>query len=231
MTLISTAATALAFGGWVVPPAQASKPIPPSIKMVGRTCDRPIQVVAARTTSPLGVHPFDEQWIDLALRQGASDGDGAHEFTFTWSLSPSVELCPGGWTRLGYGDQVRIADRTGSRTGTVSERGPVKAKVNARFKQDIRMRSGLGRTRVTRLVRGWVKRECGLPPGGASEVLENLIERAGGSNCKAPQRVRPTATQLLRHLVARFNARRSTDDTSYGREYYRVLAQLTTYRR
>ncbi|UUY05737.1 hypothetical protein LRS13_09515 [Svornostia abyssi] len=212
----------------------AASPIPGHIRLVGRTCDKPIQVGYSkdyRRVAPFGAHPYDDHWIALSVTTGPADDKGVRKYELRWELGPDVELCPGGWTRLGYGNREAITMRNGSRLREVSARGPVGIKVNARFKQDIRMRDGLGPARLRRIVAGWARRECSLPPGGAARVLESLVERVGGSACKAPARVHATATELLRHLTARFNAEGSTDDNTYGREYYRVLGQLTTYRR
>lgn len=216
-----------------IAPAAAATAFPTSVNLVGRTCDRPIQVNydrRYRAAPPFGAHPQDEQWIDLRITPGTPDEEGERQFTATWALSDAVELCPGSWTRFGYGNREAITQRKGTAGDRVTARGPAAIKVKARFKQDIRIRSDLGPRRVRSLVAGWAKRDCSLPAGGASRVLESLLERAGARACKAPERVRPTGVDLLRHLVARFNAEGPVDDDGYGREYYRVLGQLTTYR-
>ena len=232
----ATLLTAVAMLGGVQ--AGEASPIPSSIKIVGMSCDRPLQVLYSRSGPdiPYGIHPYDDHWIHV----GATSAGNV--WTLNWSLSDEVALCPGGWTRLGYGNFVPITAAPGSTTDSVRATGPVKIKVNARFAKPITMRDDIDPRRLKSLVAGWARRGCALQNSkpAVAEMLNDLAVRAGAHECKPPARVRPTALQLLRHLTAHFNALGPfLGGSSYlagapvigqaGREYYRLLSQFTSF--
>ena len=234
-------------GGWlavivvalIAVESASAAPIPSNIKITGRSCDRPLQVeyvsgAADRRgdapSQPVPVHPWDDNWLFAEVSETPLPS-GYRRVEMSWRLSPEVLLCPGGWTRLGWGDRPPITSRTGSVSGDVTAREPVALKLRARFAKRITLRDGLGPQRVRSLVGGWARRSCALRSSNksAAKLLRSLAGRAGASGCRGPRQVRPTSTALLRHLSAYFNAARGIGGAKLGREYYRVLSQLTTF--
>ena len=220
-------------GAAVSAPAVVAAPIPSHIKIVGSSCDKPLQVywdAKGGDGRPFAAHPYDDHWLHLSAAQSQT-AEGKRRVDLRWNLSSEVELCDDGWTRLGWGNQEPITTRSGSRSAELLPDRPAKAKLNARFvRPPTAVRDGLNKRRLKTMIAGWARRGCALLNSnpGAAMLLEDLATRAGAHDCRPPKRVRPSAMELLHHLVAYFNAARQSGGAQLGREYYRVLAQFTT---
>lgn len=215
----------------------AAAPIPPHIKITGASCNRAL-LVQWDIEDPLGFggapwaqHALDDQWVHLDVTR-TDQPNGARKLDVRWSLDPGLAICRGSWTHLVAGTHAPIRTTDGERSGEVRAGFPAGAKVKARFTQKIELREDLGRRKLRRLVAGWARRGCELREEGSAgaRLLESLATRSGAHDCKPPKRLRPTLVQLLHHAVAHFNNLGVRGSKDVATEYYRVLAQLTTFR-
>ena len=209
-------------------------PLPGGVKLVGASCSKPIefdQSVNVLDARQGPVHAYDDHWIKATITRTPS-ASGVHE-VISWTVDPAVQLCHGSSTRIGSGAQkVVITGRDGSRAGDLPSDGQTRVILRAQFIKPIKLRDGLGPSRLRTLVAGWSKRSCSLKSTEpkAAKLLKDLALRAGATTCKAVKHPRGDAGDLLHHLSAFLNNADPKDGAAIGPEYYRVLGQLTTYR-
>lgn len=181
-------------------------------------------------------HALDSRFMSLTVTE-TTTGTGAkpRHVVARWSLGPKVKLCTSR-AQIGFGNEQPITQRSGVIEGDVTKTGPVRVKIRAALVQSIRPRQ-ISRARMKALITGWAARACRLETSdpGASELLSDLAGRGHAHGCKGPgDSSIPSDDVMLTHLSAYYKQQRGgavptpATAASMGREYYRVLAQLTT---